>query len=119
MQTSGYHLHVYFHGTSREHALSLRSRIIRTFPDAVLGRVHETPVAFHPLPMYQVTVLASDLGTMLAEVSAERGPLSILVHPLHGDAWTEHTRDAMWLGPQLELDRDRLRCASSAAQRVG
>ncbi|MGH1348948.1 MAG: DOPA 4,5-dioxygenase family protein [Nannocystales bacterium] len=117
MRTPAYHLHIYFDATSREHALRLRSHIGQTYPDVVLGRVHESPVAFHPLPMYQVTVAASDLGQLLAEICAERGSLSVLVHPLHGDPWVEHTDDAMWLGQRLELDRARLLRASSAVQR--
>ncbi|MEM1415896.1 MAG: DOPA 4,5-dioxygenase family protein [Myxococcota bacterium] len=109
-----FHLHVYFDDHSRPAALALRERIATLSPHAVLGRVHEEPVAFHPRAMYQVAVSDAELGPVLSQVLAHRGELSVLVHPLHGDVWAEHIDDAMWIGPRLELDRARLRHASSA-----
>ena len=40
---------------------------------------------------------------------AHRGDLSVLLHPVHGDVWEEHTTDAMWLGTPLALDEEKLR----------
>ena len=110
-----FHLHVYFDARSRPTALALRERIAALSAVAILGRIHDGPVAFHPRAMYQVTVSDAELGPVLSQVLAERGELSVLVHPLHGDVWAEHTDDAMWIGPRLALDRARLRRAGSAA----
>lgn len=38
-----------------------------------------------------------------------RGRLRVLVHPLTGDPYAEHTAQALWLGEPLSLDLVRLR----------
>ena len=105
----GYHLHVYFEAATKPQAMALREHIEPT--RAALGRVHDAPVAFHPRPMYQVALSLADLGTVLGIVMAHRGDLSVLLHPVHGDVWKEHTTDAMWLGAPLALDAEKLKDA--------
>ncbi len=110
----GFHIHVYFDAASKPQALALRGSIQAAAAKAVLGRVHDDPVAFHPRAMYQVALSVSELGSILEVVMAERGDLSVLVHPLHGNVWVEHTSDAMWLGTPLVLDEEKLREASAS-----
>ena len=116
-RVKGYHLHVYFETSTKPQAMSLRESIEATLSKAVLGRIHEEPVAFHPRPMFQVALPVSDLGLLLGVVMAKRGDLSVLLHPVHGDVWEEHTSDAMWLGTPLELDKEKLR--KSSGREVG
>jgi FMN-dependent NADH-azoreductase len=113
------HVHVYFEGLAeRSQALELRSRFVERFPAARLGRVHDAPVAFHPAPMYQVTLEAIDLGVLLVWLQRHGGELSLLVHPLLGDVVAEHTEHAIWLGRPLPLDQERLGRAASAQEPV-
>lgn len=106
---NGYHAHIYFQGTDeRARALALREALSGRFPDAVLGRVHEGPVAFHPAPMYQVKFAPEHLQAVLPWLHAHHAGLSVLIHPLIGDVVAAHTTEAIWIGAPLELDRDRL-----------
>jgi len=41
-----------------------------------------------------------------------RGELGILVHPLSGDAYDDHSIFALWLGPQIDLRLEVLRRAA-------
>ncbi|MEM9491188.1 MAG: DOPA 4,5-dioxygenase family protein [Myxococcota bacterium] len=110
MNITGYHAHVYFDGPEqREQALALRRAVETLIPDARLGRVHSDPVAFHPQPMFQISFAAERFADLVPWLMLNHGALSILIHPLTGDALQEHTDQALWLGEQLPLDLDRLR----------
>jgi FMN-dependent NADH-azoreductase len=119
-QSNHFHIHVYFEGyEQREQALALRGELSARFPRAQLGRIHESPVAFHPAPMYQVALEAVEIGTLLTWLHRRRSELSILVHPLLGDVVAEHLEQAIWLGRPLPLDEERLRQAASAKPALG
>lgn len=112
-----YHVHVYWSSPAlREQAMRLRSAFGGRFPHAKLGRIHDEPVAFHPLPMFQVSLDLLDVGALFAWLPHHREDLSLLVHPLTGDPFKEHLQLATWFGLPLVLDQQRLRRASSAAQ---
>lgn len=113
---SAFHVHVYFRDARERHlAFELRHAFTVRFPTADLGRVHDSAVAFHPAPMYQVTLDGAPLGTLIPWLQRHRGTLSLMVHPLTGDVRTEHLDDAIWLGRPLALDEDRLHDAASTA----
>lgn len=118
MSTS-FHVHVYFEAEQRSAAVQLREALAARFPHARLGRIHDRAVAFHPAPMYQVTLDRVALGTLIPWLQHHRADLSVLVHPLHGDVVAEHLGDAIWLGRPLKLDEERLRAASSARDVAG
>jgi FMN-dependent NADH-azoreductase len=110
MLHDAFHAHVYFQTSDEEEAaLVLRDAVAARFPSAVLGRVHDAPVAFHPAPMFQVALHGVDHGTLLAWLDRHRRGLSVLVHPLTGDVVEEHTTAATWLGRPLPLDLDGVR----------
>jgi FMN-dependent NADH-azoreductase len=111
-----YHVHVYWSSPAiREQAMRFRGAISARFPHAQLGDVHDAPVAFHPLPMFQVSLDLLDVGALFAWLPHHRGSLSLLVHPLTGDAAEEHQSLATWVGPPVVMDVQRLRLAPSAA----
>jgi aromatic ring-cleaving dioxygenase len=52
-----YHAHVYYDpASSRDRAARLRERVAATFPGAILGRWHDTPVGPHTQSMYQIAL---------------------------------------------------------------
>ncbi len=111
-----YHLHVYWPTPAlRDQAMLLREAIAGRFPQAELGGLHERPVAFHPAPMFQVTLTLLDAGTLFAWLQHHCGDLSLMVHPLTDDVLREHRDQAVWLGPALKLDTVRLQQAISTA----
>ncbi len=111
----GYHAHVYFrNGRERAFALELRRALERLFPAAALGRVHDAPVVLHPEPMYQVAFGPALFAQIVPWLMLERGPLSVLVHPVTGDVLAEHRDWPLWLGAPLELRLDRLESSPRA-----
>lgn len=110
-EVAGYHAHIYFDPANAEQlaaALALRDEIAARFPRAALGRVHHKNIAFHPKPMYQVAIDRDDFADLIPHLMLHHRDLSVLVHPLLGDTWLEHTAHALWIGPALPLDLERL-----------
>jgi len=109
MIATGYHAHVYFDGSDQHaEALAVREAIASLVPCARLGHVHERPIAFHPTSMFQVAFSPEQFGVLVPWLMLNRGQLTVLVHPLTGDPWQEHTAQALWLGEPLPLDLKRL-----------
>jgi DOPA 4,5-dioxygenase len=105
-----WHAHVYYHpAESRERATELRDRIAAEFPDARLGRWHDTPVGPHPQSMYQVAFPRALLATFLPWLMLNRAGLTVLVHPETGDDVADHSEHAAWLGVMLPLRLEVLR----------
>lgn len=112
----GYHAHVYFKdAVQRREALALRGSITASLPQAQLGRVHETAIFFHPQAMFQVAIAPEDLGALVEHLMLHRGSLSVMLHPLTGDPWREHTTYAFWLGAPLPLDLEQLQRTAKAS----
>jgi aromatic ring-cleaving dioxygenase len=99
---TGYHAHVYFDTASEPAAVTLREGL-ESF-DATLGRWHHKPVGPHPEWSYQVAFAPEQFAEIVAFLSLNRGPLSVLVHPMTGDAMADHFDHAIWLGEKSELD---------------
>jgi aromatic ring-cleaving dioxygenase len=54
-EITAYHAHVYYDpSATREEAAFIREAVGARFPDARLGRWHDTPVGPHPQAMYQI-----------------------------------------------------------------
>ena len=105
---TGFHAHIYYSAETRDAAARLRAAIGRRF-DTVLGRWHEEAVGPHPISMYQVAFEASEFRKLVPWLMLNRDELSILVHPLSGDAYLDHSRYAAWLGTQVPLLLEVLR----------
>lgn len=101
-----YHAHVYWSSVDeRRTALSLRKDLEDL--GLSLGRVWDTKVGPHPLPMYQVNYSDSDAHAV-EELLSFSG-LSVLLHEDTGDDLRDHTDGARWLGSPLDLDLEWLR----------
>jgi DOPA 4,5-dioxygenase len=115
---TGYHAHIYYAPETRGTAAALRDELGERFPCRV-GRWHDEAVGPHPISMYQVAFEASVFARIVPFLMLNRRGLSILVHPLSGDAYDDHTRYALWLGEQQDLRLDVLKrfVAEEAARR--
>lgn len=105
---AGYHAHIYYAPQTRATAARLREALGERFT-AVLGRWHDEAVGPHPISMYQVAFTAAEFPRIVPWLMLNRDGLDILVHPLSGDAYLDHSRFALWLGEKLDLRLDVLK----------
>ena len=111
---SGYHAHIYYHpATTRPAAERLREGLGAAFPSATLGSWHDEAVGPHTVAMYQVAFDVGDFARLVPWLMLNRDGLDVLVHPLAGNAYDDHTVYAMWLGEKLPLRLDVLRRVSA------
>jgi DOPA 4,5-dioxygenase len=104
----GYHAHIYYDAATRARAESLRQPIGEAFT-VTLGRMHDVPVGPHPVAMYQIAFPVEEFPRLVPWLMLNRAGLDVLVHPITGDAYTDHTAFAMWLGSPLPLRTEILR----------
>jgi aromatic ring-cleaving dioxygenase len=111
---SGYHAHIYYDpATTREAAARLREGIGVAFPAVTIGSWHDDAVGPHTVAMYQVAFSAEDFTRLVPWLMLNRAGLDVLVHPLAGNAYDDHTVYAMWLGDKLPLRLDVLKRVSA------
>jgi len=111
---TGYHAHIYYDpAKTRDTAARLREGLGAAFPNATLGSWHDEAVGPHTVAMYQVVFAADDFSQVVPWLMLNRGTLDILVHPLAGNAYDDHTAFAMWLGEKLPLKIDVLKRATN------
>lgn len=99
----GYHAHVYFDADSEAEAASLREALDHRF-DVTLGRWHHKPVGPHTAWMYQVAFDVDQFPVVVPFLALNHGSLSVLIHPMSGDALADHLDHALWLGERLPID---------------
>jgi aromatic ring-cleaving dioxygenase len=112
-EINGYHAHIYYDPPTREKAARLREGMGAAFPAATLGSWHDEPVGPHTVAMYQVAFATEDLTRLVPWLMLNRDGLDVLVHPLAGNAYDDHTIYAMWLGDKLPLKLDVLKRVSA------
>ena len=113
-QIGGYHAHIYYDPTTtKDAAARLREEIGRRFTGRV-GNWHDEPVGPHTVAMYQVAFPVEEFARLVPWLMLNRGGLDVLVHPETGDAYDDHTINALWLGKPLPLRLDVLRRAGGA-----
>ena len=110
----GYHAHIYYDpAKTRDAAARLREGVTAAFPQATMGSWHDEAVGPHTVAMYQVAFAVDDFARIVPWLMLNRGELDVLVHPLAGNAYDDHTIYAMWLGDKLPLRLDVLRRVSA------
>ena len=108
----GYHAHIYYDpATTRDVAARVRDGLGAAFPQATLGNWHDEPVGPHTVAMYQVAFAIEDFARLVPWLMLNRDVLDVLVHPLAGNSYDDHTQYAMWLGEKLPLRLDVLKRA--------
>ena len=109
---TGYHAHIYYDPAATRHvAARLRDGIAAAFPAAIIGSWHDEAVGPHTVAMYQVVFSAGEFARFVPWLMINRDGLDVLVHPLAGNAYDDHTVYAMWLGDKLPLKLDVLKRA--------
>lgn len=105
-----WHAHIYYDAArTRDVAARLRERIAQAFPDLRIGRWHDESVGPHIASMYQVVFPPARYGAFVQWLQLNRDGLSILVHPIAADAWTDHVVYGCWLGDKLPLNEPVLK----------
>jgi len=108
----GYHAHIYYDpATTRDVATRVRDGLGAAFPQVTLGNWHDEPVGPHTVAMYQVAFAIEDFARLVPWLMLNRDVLDVLVHPLAGNSYDDHTQYAMWLGEKLPLRLDVLKRA--------
>jgi len=98
-----YHAHVYWgNSAERNRAMMLREWLEKE--GCIMGRVWDTPIGPHPLPMYQVIYNNGNKGRVESFLRANRETNSILLHESINDDLRDHTYGARWLGKELILN---------------
>jgi DOPA 4,5-dioxygenase len=111
---SGYHAHIYYDpARTRDAASRLREGLGAAFPAATLGSWHDEAVGPHTVAMYQIAFAVEDFARIVPWLMLNRDGLDVLVHPLAGNAYDDHTVFAMWLGDRLPLRLDVLKRVSA------
>ena len=106
-ELKGYHAHVYFDAATRPLAERLRDAIARQFA-VESGAFADEPRGPHPVPQFNVIFEEPEFARVVPWLMLNREGLNVLVHPLSGDNYDDHTRYAMWLGTPVPLRLERL-----------
>ncbi|KAF9160651.1 hypothetical protein DFQ26_005296 [Actinomortierella ambigua] len=112
-----FHFHVYwFQNNAESHAsaVRLRDRILalvdkgffRVVP--LKNGINTVPRGPHPIGSYEVWVPREDFARAYSWFVLNRGPHSILIHPLTREEVADHTSRATWLGTPVPLDVSKL-----------
>jgi aromatic ring-cleaving dioxygenase len=110
----GYHAHVYYDPmTTKPVAAKLREGIAAAFPAATIGSWHDEAVGPHAVSMYQVVFSTEEFARIVPWLMLNRDGLDVLVHPLAGSAYDDHTIYALWLGDKQPLRLDVLKRAAA------
>merc|ERR1712008_126833 len=122
-----YHLHVYWaqnNPQQEEEALRIRdllieqvaagklvvvltgvtSELLPGLDDSKVPSFNTGPLGPHPAGSFEVWSPQEYLAEAMSILMYHRGNLSILVHPLGKTEISDHTTEAMWLGPSWPLD---------------
>ena len=106
-ELKGYHAHVYYDAATKPVAERLR--------DTITAKFAVTPGAFsdeargpHPVSQFNVIFEAPEFQKLVPWLMLNREGLDVLVHPLSGDNYDDHSKYAMWLGSPVPLRLDRL-----------
>ncbi|RZZ83033.1 DOPA 4,5-dioxygenase family protein [Pseudoxanthomonas winnipegensis] len=112
-----YHSHIYFTAETRHIAERLNEELQDQFKiwdyrwlDAANG--------LHPQPMFRFAILKEDFQRYVEWIVRVREGLTVLVHPITGDDFVDHTYLAIWIGGRLELGVARMR-EHALARRAG
>lgn len=104
----GYHAHVYFDEATNEQAVALCEEAGKQF-QVTVGRMHHKAIGPHPCWSCQLAFERSQYSDLLSWLALNRMGLTILIHPLTGNALKDHTEHAAWMGEPKALNLDTLR----------
>ena len=102
---SSYHVHLYYDGSTKQHAANLRREMDKRFGKQVtIGRWRDkAPQGQHPVSHFQVDFPTELFNVLVPFLALNRGNLHILLHPNTGNGYEDHTQNVMWIGPSIPL----------------
>ena len=123
-----WHFHVYFIPREQPFAWELRNRLIEAVKNkefvSIFNGINSTivpgveegnipkfnvnPIGPHIVGSYEVWVPTQHFSAVLSWMTLNRGPLSVLIHPLTRYEILDHTDRSMWMGTPYRLDLTRL-----------
>ncbi|KAG9297489.1 hypothetical protein G9A89_020891 [Geosiphon pyriformis] len=107
-----FHFHVYFFQDNEENkksAIALRQKILDLvdlgfFHPVPFKEVNVRPIGPHAIGSYEVWCPKEHFSRVYSWFLINRGPFSVLVHPLTVDVLKDHTSRATWMGTSVPLD---------------
>lgn len=98
--------HIYFSAEEYEEAKNFRDKIKAKFQyeNFFVGDLIPKPIGPHPMPMFEANFSKDIFSEVVIWLMYHRKNFNILVHPLTGDDYFDHTQGVMWLGESVELD---------------
>ena len=109
-ENKGYHGHVYYDAETKPKAVALREKLIQNFK-VEAGVFSDPPIGPHPISQFNVMFETPEFQNVVPWLMLNRDGLDILVHPLTGSSYNDHTAYAMWLGAPVALKTETLRHA--------
>lgn len=100
-----YHAHVYFDESTVDLTKALCEEAGKQFLVTV-GRMHHRPIGPHPCWSCQLAFDRSNYTDLLTWLALNRNGLTILIHPLTGNDFLDHTDYASWMGEPQALNLD-------------
>ncbi len=102
--------HIYFSPEEYKVAESFRDKMREHFLTKTffVGDLIPIPIGPHPMAMFEANFPTEHFSEVVIWLMQNRGNLNILVHPLTGDDYIDHTDAVMWLGKSLELNLEKL-----------
>lgn len=102
--------HIYFSLEEKEEAKNFRDQMREIFKGRTffVGDLIPKKVGPHPMPMFEANFPREIFSEVVLWLMENRRGFSILVHPLTGDDYTDHTKGVMWLGNSIELNLNKL-----------
>lgn len=103
-----YHAHIYYDRyDTRWRAKEVR-RELQSFNGIKIGRMHDQLIGPHTKPQFAIELPLAQFGKVVPWLIVNRTCLDVLVHPITGDDWDDHTAYPLWLGDAVPLDLDKL-----------
>jgi len=102
---SSYHVHLYYDGSTKQHAANLRREMDKRFGKQVtIGRWRDkAPQGPHPVSHFQVDFPTELFNVLVPFLALNRGNLHILLDQNTGNGYEDHTQNVMWIGPSIPL----------------
>lgn len=105
---NAYHAHLYWRDAEGRAIADRLCEVLVTRLGAVLGTRREMAGGPHPAAELHVGFPLVRFGELVPWLMVNRSGLSVLVHPMTGNARADHTAHALWLGQPLPINLDAL-----------